>query len=104
MGRIYIETPYSDSNPAPATHDPEGCIEWCAHCALCGVAVLYGARCTEHHGVYPLSDKPETEPCPTCGWTGPTVQFLGIERREIRHPEGEHEVGWQYALLDEEKR
>lgn len=53
-GRTYIETPYSDTNPAPPLHDAVGCIEWCAHCALCGEPVLYGARCREHYGVYPL--------------------------------------------------
>lgn len=58
MSRSYIDTPYSDAAPAPAQHDEVGCIEWCAHCALCGAPVLYGARCREHYGVYPLSAKP----------------------------------------------
>jgi hypothetical protein len=52
MAHRYVETPYSDSSPAPAIHE-DGCEEWCSHCALCGVAVLYGARCYDHYGVYP---------------------------------------------------
>ena len=43
---------YSDAKPAPPLHEV-GCIDWCAHCALCGVPVLYGARCQDHYGVYP---------------------------------------------------
>lgn len=36
----------------------------------------------------------EATPCPTCGWTGPQVQYLGTERIEIRHPEGPHRPDW----------
>lgn len=28
-----------------------------------------------------------TEPCTICGWTGPTIQYVGVEKRPIRHPE-----------------
>lgn len=42
----------TDENPAPEVHHV-GCDEWCNHCALCGVGVLYGARCREHLGIYP---------------------------------------------------
>jgi hypothetical protein len=44
---------HSDAYPAPKLHDAVGCIEWCAHCSLCGVPVLYGARCSDHYGMYP---------------------------------------------------
>lgn len=53
----YIDTPYSDKNPAPPKHDEMGCIEWCNHCALCGDPVMYGARCQDHYGVYPKDSK-----------------------------------------------
>lgn len=59
MPFVYIDTPFSDSNPAPPIHDRLGCIEWCAHCALCGTPVLYGARCSDHYGVYPQPSEPE---------------------------------------------
>lgn len=43
---------YTDFHPAPEIHD-SGCWDWCNHCALCGVGILWGARCPEHGGVYP---------------------------------------------------
>lgn len=43
---------YSDANPFPAEHTWD-CVDWCNHCALCGDAILYGARCNAHLGVYP---------------------------------------------------
>jgi hypothetical protein len=42
----------TDTSPAAKQHGA-GCGEWCNHCALCGAAILCGARCGEHYGVYP---------------------------------------------------
>lgn len=40
-----------------------------------------------------------SEPCPTCGWTGPQTQYLGLDGTEISHPEGEHTRDWLPSLL-----
>lgn len=50
----------TDQEPAAKLHD-EGCGEWCNHCALCGVGILYGARCNEHRGVYPNRENGSAE-------------------------------------------
>ena len=43
---------YTDRNPHPKLHQP-GCTDWCNHCAICGVGILFGARCRDHYGYYP---------------------------------------------------
>lgn len=45
---------FTDKTPAPEIHGPQ-CIEWCNHCAMCGVGIAWGARCRQHYGVYSLA-------------------------------------------------
>lgn len=80
------EPAYTDRNPAPPIHE-DGCAEWCAHCALCGVPVLYGARCEKHLGVYP-----EREPV--------VVDAATVERAGRKLTELDHTDDWSYGDYD----
>lgn len=65
---------YHEDYP-PDSHDT-----WCS---LSGC--IEGKRTADHHS---------TEPCSTCGWTGPQTQYLAGDRREVKHPDGPHESDW----------
>lgn len=47
----------SKHSPEPAQHN-DGCAEWCNHCLLCGVGILYGERCHAHF----ISTSPASTP------------------------------------------
>lgn len=48
MDERTVEKAQRDLAAENAAQHNDGCQEWCSHCVICGVGILYGERCHQH--------------------------------------------------------